>query len=252
MIDLHSHILAGIDDGALTLDESLKLIHQSVNSGVTKILATPHINLGTFDNDIIIIQEAFDNLTQHILSFQLTNSFSQPFSLAYAAEVRICPEIMTLAKTKQLPFIGKWQGRDLLLLEFPHSHIPPGSEKLIDWLLNNNIQPMIAHPERNRDLWQFPELLRPFKQRDCLFQITASSLLGDFGDRSQQLALEMIDKQEATIVASDMHNLNRRPSKMKQAFDVVSQRFGDEVAHQLFVKSPDQIFQSNSTIWTNL
>ncbi|WP_413698803.1 tyrosine-protein phosphatase [Psychromonas sp. KJ10-10] len=244
MIDLHSHILVNIDDGASSMDETITMINQSLESGVTKILATPHIHLGTFDNDMHIIKGAFTKLTEHLQTSE------NKISLAYAAEVRICPEIMILAKTKQLPFMGKWLGNDVLLLEFPHSHIPPGSEKLIDWLLKNNIQPMIAHPERNRDLWEFPELLRPFKQRDCLFQITASSLLGDFGDRSQQLAWQMIEKQEVTIVASDMHNLKRRPSKMKEAFEDVKSRFSENVAKKLFVETPDLIFQSNSTIWT--
>lgn len=248
MIDLHSHILPGIDDGASTLEDSIALAFDALQNGVTKILATPHINLGTFDNDLQSIQKAFSDLTQQ-LQLQQGQSQQIDITLAYAAEVRICPEIMMLAKTQSLPFMGKWQGADLLLLEFPHSHIPPGSEKLVDWLLKQNIQPMIAHPERNRDLWQFPELLRPFIQRDCLFQITASSLLGDFGDRSQKLAWQMIEKQQTTIVASDMHNLNRRPSKMKQAFDEVSLRFGHDVAQTLFVDTPDVIFQSNPTQW---
>tara|TARA_R110001583_G_scaffold83923_1_gene221207 strand:+ start:25563 stop:26318 length:756 start_codon:yes stop_codon:yes gene_type:complete len=248
MIDLHSHILPGIDDGASTLDDSIALVSDALQNGVTKILATPHIHLGTFDNDVQSIKNAFSDLTQQ-LQFQQGQSQQIDISLAYAAEVRICPEIMMLAKTQSLPFMGKWQGADLLLLEFPHSHIPPGSEKLVDWLLKQNIQPMIAHPERNRDLWQFPDLLKPFIQRDCLFQITASSLLGYFGDRSQKLAWQMIEKQQATIVASDMHNLNRRPSKMKQAFEAVSLRFGHDVAQTLFVDTPDVIFKSNPTQW---
>jgi len=250
MIDLHSHILAGIDDGATSLEDSLQLIEGSVNSGVFKILATPHIHLATFNNDLNTIKQAFNELTQGL---QKLSSRSGPIkvSLAYAAEVRICPEIMMLAKSNELPFMGKWQGANLLLLEFPHSHIPPGSEKLIDWLITNNIVSMIAHPERNRDVWQSPELLSAFKQRGCLFQITAASLVGDFGARSKALAWQMIENNEVTVVASDMHNLKRRPSKMKQAFAAVRFRFGDEVAQKLFVETPSLIFNSNSTIWTS-
>lgn len=253
MIDLHSHILAGIDDGAISLDDSLQLIEGSIDSGVINILATPHIHLGTFDNDLKTIKHAFYTLTQHLSSTeQLSSTFKQAkISLAYAAEVRICPEVMLLAKTNQLPFMGKWQDDDLLLLEFPHSHIPPGSEKLIDWLMEHNIMVMIAHPERNRDVWQSSDSLSVFKERGCLFQITAASLLGDFGDRSKALAWSMIKDNEATIVASDMHNITRRPSKMKDAYRAVRIRFGDEVAQTLFVTTPDLIFQSNSTIWTS-
>lgn len=253
MIDLHSHLLAGIDDGAVSLDDSIHLIEGAIKNGVTKILATPHIHLGTFDNNINTIQQTFNHLTQYLNATKHAFPLLQEtkLSLAYAGEVRICPEIMTLAQSNELPFMGKWQGSDLLLLEFPHSHIPPGSEKLIDWLMNHNIMVMIAHPERNRDVWHSPDVLSIFKERGCLFQVTAASLLGDFGDRSKVLAWEMVKNNEATIVASDMHNVNRRPSKMKDAFRAVRIRFGDEVANRLFVTTPDLIFESNSTIWTN-
>lgn len=245
MIDLHSHILAGIDDGASTLDDSSALIKSSLKNGVTKILATPHIHLGTFDNDLSTIKEAFRKLTLSLEQQAID------VSIAYAAEVRICPEITLLAKTKQLPFMGKWKKFDLLLLEFPHSHIPKGSDKLVDWLLKHNIMPMIAHPERNRDLWKFPELLRPFINRGCLLQITAASLCGDFGERPQSLAWRLIESGCVTVVASDMHNLSRRPCKMKEAFAQISERLGKIDAERLFVTNPQIIFDSNSTRWTN-
>jgi protein-tyrosine phosphatase len=254
MIDLHSHILAGIDDGAVCLDSAIELIEGALCGGVSKILATPHIHLGTFDNDLFTIQHAFDALTKQLSSHSLqypSNLALQNISLAYAAEVRISPDIINLIKANKIPFMGKWHEADLLLLEFPHSHIPPGSENLIDWLFDHNIQTMIAHPERNRDVWQSADALSPFKERGCLFQITAASLLGDFGDRSKALAWQMIKDNEATIVASDMHNINRRPSKMKDAFRAVRIRFGDEVAQRLFINTPDLIFQSNPTIWTS-
>ena len=261
MIDLHSHILAGIDDGASSLDDSLALIQGSVDGGVVKILATPHIHLATFDNDVNTIQQAFNKLTQYLASkqFASTNTastqipYAHPIqiSLAYAAEVRICPEIMMLAKANTLPFMGKWEGDNLLLLEFPHSHIPPGSEKLIDWLNKHHIRTMIAHPERNRDVWQCPEILSPFRERGCLFQVTAASLLGDFGPRSKAVAWEMIEHNQVTVVASDMHNVKRRPSKMKDAFLAIDAEYGVKLAEQLLIETPNLIFESNPTIWIN-
>jgi len=246
MIDLHSHILAGVDDGANSLDDSMQLIEGSIADGVVKVLATPHIHIGTFDNDLKTIQYAFQQLIQRLISEKIK------ISIAYAAEVRICPEIMILAKSNALPFMGKWQGTDLLLLEFPHSHIPLGSEKLIDWLIRNNITVMIAHPERNRDVWQSPDVLNAFKERGCLFQITAASLEGDFGELSKSLAWQMIEDKTATIVASDMHNIKRRPTKMKDAFTAIDKRFGRDIAQKLLVETPDLIFKSNPTLWTNL
>ncbi|MCP5078274.1 MAG: histidinol-phosphatase, partial [Psychromonas sp.] len=216
MIDLHSHILAGIDDGASTLEDSIALIEQSSAMGVEQILATPHIQFGVYDNNLNSIQTAFDSLCSKLQSTHLD------ISVAFAAELRICPEIMMLAKMKQLPFMGKFQEQDVLLLEFPHSAIPPGSEKLIDWLIKQNIRPMIAHPERNRDFAKFPQIMQQFKQRDCLWQLTAGSLLGDFGNLAETVVWKMVEEGDATVVASDMHNISKRPSKMKHAYDLVT------------------------------
>lgn len=242
MIDLHSHILAGIDDGAPSLKDSLILIQQSINDDVTHILVTPHINFGTFDNDLDSIKNAFDLLCHFSLHYKLN------INLAFAAEVRISPEILQLVNQKQLPFMGKYEGSDIVLLEFPHSHIPPGSEKLIDWLIKKNIRPMIAHPERNRDVWKYPEVMQPFIQRNCLLQITAASLLGDFGEQSKKQAWSYIESGSATVVASDMHNLKRRPNKMKEAYQLVREKCGAEVANLLFINTPKEIIESNPSL----
>jgi len=244
MIDLHTHILAGIDDGAKTLDDSIALITDAVNGGVTKILSTPHIHFGCFDNNIASIKGAFSELTAQLEKQPLA------VSVAYAAEVHLCPEILLLAKQKQLPFMGKWQAMDILLLEFPGRFIPPGSEKLVDWLIKQGIKPMIAHPERDRDLHQFSELVRLMEARDCLFQVTAGSLLGDFGERAASFSWQLVEENRATIVASDMHHLVKRPCKMQQAYDAVLTRCGKEVAERLFVINPEIIFDSNPTCWT--
>lgn len=191
---------------------------------------------------MVSIKTAFNALCQHIEKNEVS------INLAYAAEIRISPEIIQLVEQNQIPFMGKYEGTDIMLLEFPHSHILPGSEKLIDWLIKKNIKPMIAHPERNRDVWKYPEAMQPFINRGCLIQITASSLLGDFGERSKKHAWGYIDSGEATIVASDMHNLKRRPNKMKEAYDLVLQRFGLEAANSLFINTPQKIIETNPTL----
>jgi len=242
MIDLHSHILPGIDDGAQTLVDSINLIEQSISNGVSKILATPHIHLGTFDNDLAGIESVFKSVSDKI------ESLSLPIQLGFAAEVRICPEIMLLAKTKKLPFLGNVDGMDILLLEFPHSHISAGSDKLVDWLISNNIRPMIAHPERNRDLWKHSHFIDAFIQQGCLLQLTASSLVGDFGERSQALAWEYLDSDLVHIIASDMHSIKRRPNKMDEAYNLIEIKYGTERADTLCVDNPNTIFMSNPSI----
>ena len=241
MIDIHSHILPGIDDGARNMTDSINLIKQSVDSGVRKIIATPHINLGTFDNDLLTIQCGFNDLINVVKNEDIN------VDLAFAAEVRICAEIMLLSKSSQLPFIGKFNGNDVLLLEFPHSHILPGSDKLVNWLINNNITPMIPHPERNRDLWKHPYLINDFVKNGCLLQITAASLVGDFGRRSKALAWSLLDNDCVYAIASDMHNIKRRPNLMGVAYNLIEVKYGKARAELLCVDNPNVLFSSNSS-----
>lgn len=238
MIDLHSHVLPGIDDGAKDINESLGLIEAAIENGISHMVCTPHIQLGRFDNNLTTISGAFEQLQTAVIKQELN------IKLAFAAEVRICPEIMLLAKQQSLPFLGQWQQRQVLLLELPHSHVPAGTEQLIKWLLNNNIMPMIAHPERNRDILADYTKFTQLQRLGCLFQITAASICGDFGEESKALAERMLEEEAATIIATDTHNLKRRPPKLKQAKEAAARIVGAEKAQQLVYDTPRQISQS--------
>jgi len=240
MIDLHCHILPGIDDGAKDMNESLALVKAAISDGISHIVCTPHIQLGRFDNNLNTISNAFDKLTEAVKLNNLS------IKLAFAAEVRLCPEIMILAKQKKLPFLGQWQEstgqvKDVLLLELPHSHIPPGTEQLITWLHKNHIIPMIAHPERNRDIIADFTKFKRLSKLNCLFQITAASLCGDFGEVPQQISEQLLIDDDVTIIASDAHSVKRRPPKLTQARLAAAKIVGEERVQQLFYDVPKLI-----------
>ncbi len=107
-----------------------------------------------------------------------------------------------------------------MLLEFPHGHIIPGSDKLAQWLLARNIRPLIAHPERNKQLMKEPGLLRPFLETGCWLQLTAGSVLGQFGARAETLAKQLLDDDVVTVLASDGHNRERAPAGAAQGLRV--------------------------------
>jgi protein-tyrosine phosphatase len=238
MIDLHCHILPGIDDGAQNLTDSIDLVKLAITDGITHAICTPHIQLGRFDNNVQIISTAFDLLVAEIKSQQLS------IEIAFAAEVRICPEIMLLSKQNKLPFIGKWQNTDVLLLELPHSHIPPGTDQLIKWLRKNNITPMIAHPERNRDIMADYRKLDMLYNLGCLFQVTAASLCGHFGDTAQAIATSMLQEDKVTILATDAHNVKRRPPNLQAGRNAAADIIGDQKADSLVFDIPKLISAS--------
>lgn len=225
MIDLHSHLLAGIDDGARTLDDSIALAKNSVAAGVTHVMCTPHIQLGVYDNNSETIKVAFDTALAAI------REASIPLKLAMGSEVRIAPEILTWIAQKDLPFIGQWEGKNALLLELPHSHIPAGVENIIKWLLSKNVQPVIPHPERNRDILSHYSKAKWLKQLGCLFQGTAGSYTGRFSDNVKDTVWALQKDGLINYIASDMHSVKNRPNDMLDAYNAINDSLGAQVAN---------------------
>ncbi|WP_019026661.1 tyrosine-protein phosphatase [Colwellia piezophila] len=238
MIDIHCHILPGIDDGAKDMVEALALINLAVEDGVKRIVVTPHLHLGRFDNHLPVIESSFSALQQEVDKANIS------VELAYAAEVRLDSEILSLLASQKLPLYGRYNNQQFMLLEFPHSHIPAGSDILVKHLLKKNITPVIAHPERNRDLLKSPTKIKTFVDLGCWFQVTASSITGGFGEECQALALHYIEQDLIQIIASDAHNLKRRPPMLSAARSKITELFGEDKAQQLFYDNPYNITAS--------
>ncbi len=237
MIDLHCHLLPGVDDGAVDLPEALDLARLAVADGISHAVLTPHVHPGRYENTLVGLQPFFEEFEAALLSADI------PLAISLAGEVRLSPEVLQLATAKELPFIGTWDGYDVVLLELPHSHIPPGSDKLVKWLLARNILPMIAHPERNKDIIHNLDKILPFVDLGCLFQITAMSVTGEFGVPAHQRAHEILDNNWATVIATDAHNQQHRPPVLSKARHLVAQMYGVERAVLLFDVNPKKILE---------
>ncbi len=238
MIDLHSHLLPGIDDGAPDLATALQLAQIAVNDGITHMVCTPHIHPGRYENTIETIEQALVELQQGLFEQQIN------LTINAAAEVRFGMELMVAVKQQSIPFLGEWQGKPVLLLEFPHGEIPFGAERLTAWLLQQGIKPMIAHPERNKGLLRAPEKLKPFLEQGCLLQVTAGAVTGRFGEAAQQLAHTLLKEELVTILASDAHNIEHRPPILSQGRDAAAAIIGEAAAQRLVIDNPWQIAQS--------
>ncbi|MGJ0486520.1 MAG: tyrosine-protein phosphatase [Methylomicrobium sp.] len=228
MIDLHCHMLPGIDDGPKTMEQSLEMARYAVEHGTHRCMVTPHIQPGCYDNDSANIRRIFEGFQNKLAAENI------PLQVGMAAEVRICAELPILISQGKIPFLGRWQGKRLILLEFPHDHITVGADKLIDWLIQRDILPMIAHPERNQSVMRQPEKIDAFVKKGCLLQITADSVTGLFGEISQKLALSLIQKGKATVVATDAHNLHKRRPSLKSAYEMLLPIIGTAKAQALF------------------
>ena len=238
MIDLHCHLLPGIDDGPQTLEDAIELCRIAVADGVTHAIVTPHIHPGRWENTRQSIEQQCDKLQQ------VVNQQGIPLQLGFAAEVRLTDQIMQQVENNQIPFYGEVDGYQVMLLEFPHSHIIPGSDKLITWLMQHNIRPLIAHPERNKQVMKDAAHLQPFIAAGCWLQITAGSVTGNFGEQAQHIARELLKDDAVTVLASDGHNAKARQPVLKQAFDVIAGQYGPERARRLTLHTPALIAAS--------
>ena len=235
MIDLHCHLLPGIDDGPATLEEALEMARIAVANGIGEAHVTPHLHPGRWENDQPKIAAAVESYRAELARAGI------PLKIGYAAEVRLDYEILPLIEAGRVPFLGTLEGRQVMLLEFPHSHVPVGADKFVDWLLARNIQPMIAHPERNKDLMRDPAQLEPFMRQGCLVQLTADAVAGGFGELCAQRAREFLERGWVTVLASDAHDTADRPPRMAPGRDAAAKIVGEESARRMTHDTPLRI-----------
>lgn len=235
MIDLHCHLLPGIDDGPKDLQASLDLCRRAVENGIRQAVVTPHITPGRYDNTQASITTVYTEFKSQLALAGID------LTLGMAAEIRLDPVIIDMAKQGTLPFLGEYQGDKLILLEFPHDNIPPGSEELVAWLLKSGIRPVIAHPERNRDVQRKLKKIEPFVKAGCLLQITAASLTGVFNDISKKRGIELLKLGWVSIIASDAHNLHSRLPDLEPGRLVAAQYVGETESWALVRDRPAEI-----------
>jgi protein-tyrosine phosphatase len=147
---------------------------------------------------------------------------------------------------EQIPYLGESGGFRIMLLEFPHSHIIVGTQQLLAWLLDRKIRPLIAHPERNREVMRDPEKLEPFIQMGCLLQLTGGSILGRFGKPAQECAVRLIERDWAAVVATDSHNMVHRPPDLDDAYAALVRLGGEPLARALTTDNPAKLIMGNA------
>jgi len=227
MIDVHCHLLPGIDDGATDLQTSLAMARLAVQDGITHAVLTPHVFDGVYDNPLSSLHTQFAAY-QHALA-----EAGIPLTVTLGGEVHLSDQLMDLVETREAPSIGEWEGRPVMLIEMPHGHIPHGADALLRWLFAKGVQPMIVHPERNKDVMRKPDRMARFVDMGCLLQVTAGSLTGRFGELAEKVAWLFVENGWVTLVASDAHNTGSRAPMLSKARDALFARMGHDTAHLL-------------------
>lgn len=225
MIDIHSHITFGLDDGAQTLKETINMAKQAVTEGISTIIATPHHRHPSFDNpkkivikNVSMVNEMLQaaKIPLKVLSGQEIRMFGELESVLDLDE-----ELLTLNHTK------------MILIELPSSNIPHYTEKLFYNLLVKGYKPVIAHPELNAEIAKNPEKLYQLIKNGAFSQVTAASVAGVYGRKTKRLSLQMIEYQLTHFIGSDAHNLTNRGFKWRNAWRTIDKKIGKDFASNL-------------------
>jgi protein-tyrosine phosphatase len=225
-VDIHSHILWGLDDGARDFDTSMAMLRIAAESGTTDIVATPHSDLqysfqpDEMDTKIAALSEAIGPLPRihrgcdfHLHFDNIQDCFAHP------AKYTI-------------------NHRRYLMVEFSDQNIAGTTSQVFERMNREDITPVITHPERNALLMKDLEQMVQWVQAGCLVQVTSQSFLGRFGKQVQRAAEELMSRGLVHFIASDAHDPEYRPPSLRAGYAHVLQNYGTETADRLFITNP--------------
>lgn len=230
MVDLHTHILAGIDDGAENLEESYKMCEMAYQDGIRTIVATPHI--GKFPNTKETILAKAKELKEKI------NSQRLDISLFCGADYEFSPIIFSLIENKSVFTINNSR---YLLLDIPYSLMPPNVKQHIAHITACGVVPIISHPERCLEIQESPDILYDIVKSGAIVQITASSITGKLGRKAKETAHLILRHNLAQVIATDAHGMDKRPPLLSEAVDIASGIIGKDSALAMVTTIPQSI-----------
>jgi protein-tyrosine phosphatase len=239
-IDIHCHILPGIDDGPGDMREAVEMARMAIDDGISTIFATPHIMDGVYDNTASKIKEAFG---------ELLLSLPEGITLLYGADVRISRDMIKKIEKGDIPTLN---GSGYLLIEFPHFVIPPSMNDFIFNLKQRGMTPILTHPERHLLLSKNLTVLRSLRSSGSMIQITAQSITGGFGRDITKASIAMLKEGLVDFVASDAHDSRKRPPQLSAAYREVEALFGGETARRLFSLNQKEILEAVDSSETTL
>ena len=227
MLDLHCHILPGVDDGAASLDEAMAMARFCVRDGITHVVATPHCHRFTR----LLRPDILPRVVR--LNEELTQA-GIPLTILPGSEVQVVDTAAYRSDFEAGLYCHLSDGRTFTLLEFPwkKEQYPADAPQLVSWLHGQGMTPVIAHPERQSFFEEKPKRLRALIEAGAWLQVTVDSLLGNHGPAPQSFGEKLLRSYSEAVLATDAHNL-QRCSGLSAGYAWVRERLGQQRAHQL-------------------
>ena len=233
MIDLHCHILPGVDDGARTIEDSVAMARMAADAGTKTICATPHMLHPQYHVPGDVAKAKLAEVRAAVAAAKI------PIEIVLAGEIHWSTEIQPrLATGELLPYC---RDRTYILFELPMSHVPHATREVMWQFQLAGIFPVLAHPERNADFERNPDLIHEYRNAGVPCQITAMSLTGDFGRRAKKISQRWLAEGAIDLVASDGHSARGRPPTLDAVAKLVRKQAGDSVEDWLTCEVPRRI-----------
>ena len=236
MVDIHCHILPGIDDGSRSWEITAEMCRVAVADGITHIVATPHANdIYPYDREryTSMLGDLHD-AGEGKLTFSLGCDFR--FSHDNIRDALENPRRYAIADTQYL------------LIEFSNSGLPPDVKQDVFALRSVGLVPIITHPERNQALLKNPGMVLELVDQGCLVQLTANAVTGAWGKPSEKMSQWLLERGAVHAIASDAHDPVRRKPVISAARDAIAELYGTEMADTLVRQNPTAIVESRAVI----
>lgn len=235
MIDLHCHLLPGIDDGAPDIDTALAMARIAAGDGIRTTACTPHIYPGLYENTSAGIRQAVESFRAELVAAGI------PLQITPAADVHVVPELLERLQSGMAP---TFNGGRYFLLEPPHHVAPPNFEDFVFRLLAAGYVPIVTHPERLSWIEQNYAVFVQLAEKGAWMQITAGSLTGRFGSSARYWAERMLDEGRVHVLATDGHDVARRPPLLAEGMEAAMRWVGKEEAMRLVTERPAAVLDN--------
>ena len=238
MIDFHTHILPGVDDGVQSFDEAIKILGKASNAGIQKVILTPHVLEAPSDENWHKIKSIYDSLSQRIQQQKIN------IAVHLAAELFISPDLPHMIQTH--PGLTINCGKHYALIEFPAAGIPPFTLETVYRLFLMGVVPILAHPERNLEIQEKPGRLSDLIGKGVLTQLNAGSLDGKYGNKAKKTAKVLLAHDLVHLMGSDIHALAEGPYPLLKGMHLASRIVGEKQATQMVTTIPEKILKGES------
>ncbi|MFQ6618463.1 MAG: tyrosine-protein phosphatase, partial [Fidelibacterota bacterium] len=241
MIDIHSHIIPGVDDGSKSIEESMDMLKCAYDQGIRVVCATPHLTDTMLDESLDTLYDSYIEKLDFLKGKCVEAGMD--LKIILGCEVRFQTQIKELS---QYPFSTFNNNGKYMLIEFPMADVPPNSDNVIFEIGISGIIPIIAHPERNLKILERPHIMAGMVKYGALTQINAGSVLGIFGKPEYKMSLNLLQKGLVHLVASDAHNNRRRNFVLRKAYFKLIDIVGKQKAKELIFINPRKVILGES------